>query len=150
MIAKQKWWISMSVAVLAALAMITGKTALSQDEPGESEQHEPGTFTVDGDNVDEATFRGYEAYGRACAACHGPDGVGSSFAPSLVQAAERRTFEEFQRTVVEGQELQPGMVMPSFADDQYVMEHVGEIYSYMKARAEGGLGRGRPGIIAED
>lgn len=140
----------MSVAVLAVLAVITGKTAFSQDEQAVSEEHEPGTYTVEGDNVDEATFRGYEAYGRVCMACHGPDGVGSSFAPSLVQAAERRTFEEFQQTVVEGLDFQPGLVMPSFADDPYVMEHVGEIYSYLKARAEGDLGRGRPGIIKEE
>jgi mono/diheme cytochrome c family protein len=41
---------------------------------------------------------GWEVYTGTCMACHGPDGLGSSFAPSLVRAAERRTFEQFAQT----------------------------------------------------
>lgn len=135
---------------VALLAVMVSGASLSDDDQDESPQHEPGSYTVVDGEVDEPTFRGYEAYSRSCAACHGPDGVGSSFAPSLVRAAERRTYEEFARTVTEGQEIQPGQVMPSFADDAYVMEHLPYIYSYMKARADGELGRGRPRIIEDE
>ncbi|MDN3523385.1 c-type cytochrome [Halomonas ramblicola] len=107
----------------------------------------PGAFVVEDGRVDPATYEGYITYTRACMACHGPDGLGSSFAPSLIRAAERRTWSDFAGTIASGREVQPGRVMPSFADDPYVMSNVENIYSYMRARGEGGLGRGRPKII---
>ncbi len=107
----------------------------------------PGAFVVEDGRVDPATYEGYITYTRACMACHGPDGLGSSFAPSLIRAAERRTWADFAGTIASGREVQPGRVMPSFADDPYVMSNVENIYSYMRARGEGGLGRGRPEII---
>ncbi len=133
----------MGLAVTCALLLTTGKPVISDDGDGPR-------YRVENGKVDDNIFRGYQAYTRACMACHGPDGVGSSFAPSLLRAAERRTFAEFARTVTEGQEIQPGQVMPSFADDAYVMEHVSDIYTYLKARSAGDVGRGRPQRIEED
>ncbi|MFV8836609.1 cytochrome c [Aquisalimonas sp.] len=144
-----KLWMGLGVGAVASVAIAFGPTSAS-GSGADSGVHEPGVYTVEDGKVDELTFRGYEAYARSCAACHGPDGVGSSFAPSLVRAAERRGYDEFSRTVAEGMEVQPGQVMPSFADDPYVMEHLGHIYSYLKARADGEVGRGRPQVIEEE
>ncbi|GGY06163.1 hypothetical protein GCM10007160_37210 [Litchfieldella qijiaojingensis] len=110
----------------------------------------PGDYTIIDGKVDQGTYDGYIAFTRNCMACHGPDGVGSTFAPSLVKAAERRSFAEFARTIAGGRDIQPGRVMPSFADDQYVLSNIENIYSYMKARAAGDLGRGRPKVIEEE
>lgn len=107
----------------------------------------PGAFVVEDGKVDPDTYEGYITYTRVCMACHGPDGLGSSFAPNLVRAAERRGWADFAGTIAAGREVQPGQVMPSFADDPYVMGNIGKIYSYLRARGEGGLGRGRPRII---
>lgn len=147
-------WLAVATATLLA-----GTVGLSQgghndhDDNGDPDDQDlgaPGVYRVIDGNVDEGTFQGYETYSRSCMACHGADGLGSSFAPSLLRAAERRTWEEFSRTVAEGQEIQPGQVMPSFADDPYVMQNLADVYSYLKARADGELGRGRPGIIEDD
>ncbi|MCC5808742.1 MAG: c-type cytochrome [Ectothiorhodospiraceae bacterium] len=138
---KQKQAAVVCAVAALALFMLAGKIAISNEEP---------RYRVEDGKVDDNIFRGYQAYTRACMACHGPDGVGSSFAPSLLRAAERRTFAEFARTVAEGQEIQPGQVMPSFSDDAFVMEHVSDIYTYLSARAAGDLGRGRPQRIEED
>ena len=45
----------------------------------------PGKFyrIVDG-KVDPRTYNGYRRYHAVCNHCHGPDGMGSSFGPSLV------------------------------------------------------------------
>lgn len=110
----------------------------------------PGDYTVVDGKVDQGTYDGYIAYTRSCMACHGPDGMGSSFAPSLIQIVERRNFGEFSQTVASGMDIQPGKVMPSFADDEYVLSNIENIYSYMKARAAGELGRGRPKVIEEE
>ncbi|MDI5890264.1 c-type cytochrome [Halomonas rhizosphaerae] len=120
------------------------ETASAKPEAG------PGNYTVIDGKVDQGTYDGYIAYTRSCMACHGPDGLGSSFAPSLIQAAERRNFGEFSNTIVSGLELQPGRVMPSFADDEYVLSNIENIYSYMKARGAGDLDRGRPRVIEEE
>jgi mono/diheme cytochrome c family protein len=111
------------------------------------EDSNPPTYTVIEGKADPATANGYMIYTAKCMACHGPDGLGSSFAPSLVQAAERRTFAQFTETVRNGRSLQPGRVMPAFGNDQQVMAQVDDIWRYLTARAEGALGRGRPEVL---
>lgn len=133
------WFIS-----LLGLVLPTAALAEDADEP---RRYLPGDYVVEDGKVDPNTYEGYIVYTRACMACHGPDGLGSSFAPSLIRAAERRGWAEFAGTVATGREVQPGQVMPSFADDPYVMRNIPNIFSYMRARGEGGLGRGRPRII---
>jgi mono/diheme cytochrome c family protein len=128
-----------------ALAMTLLVTPLIGQEAEDEENK--FDYTVVDDRVDESTLMGFSVYTGTCAACHGPDGMGSSVAPSLIRAAERRTFEQFAQTVAEGRSLLPGMVMPSFAGDMRVMTHLQDIWNYLGARAEGGLGRGRPQLL---
>ncbi len=40
---------------------------------------------VDG-KVDKGTYNGYRRYHASCHTCHGPDGLGSSYAPNLVNS----------------------------------------------------------------
>jgi mono/diheme cytochrome c family protein len=132
-----------------ALSAMSALTPLVGQETANDEESKFDYTVIDG-RVDESTMRGFMIYTGTCMACHGPDGLGSAFAPSLVRAAERRTFEDFARSIIQGIEIQPGQVMPSFADDMRVMSHVGDIWNYLGARAEGGLGRGRPQLIEYD
>jgi mono/diheme cytochrome c family protein len=131
-----------------ALTMALLVTPLIGQE-AEDEQENKFDYTVVDDRVDESTLMGFSVYTGTCAACHGPDGMGSAVAPSLIRAAQRRTFEQFAQTVAEGRSLLPGMVMPSFAEDMRVMTHLQDVWNYLGARAEGGLGRGRPQLLEE-
>jgi len=149
----QRWLEALGTLGIVCLAAggVTAQAAGNSDEKSASPPRAgPGDYTVIDGKVDQGTYDGYIAYTRSCMACHGPDGLGSSFAPSLIQAAERRNFGEFSHIVASGLELQPGMVMPSFADDEYVLSNIENIYSYMKARGAGGLGRGRPKVVEEE
>lgn len=130
-----------------ALALSTFCAIAPLAENGEESKFD---YTVIDGRVDESTLMGFTVYTGSCMPCHGPDGLGSSFAPSLVRAAERRTFDDFARSIIMGRDFLPGQVMPSFADDFRVMSHVQDIWNYLGARAEGGLGRGRPQLIEED
>lgn len=87
------------------------------------------------------TINGYRRYNSACDHCHGPDGVGSTFAPSLVN----RTFDigTFRRVVLGGQ-ASGDSVMKGFANDPNIAPYVDDIFAYLQARAAGALGRGRP------
>ncbi|MCT7377893.1 c-type cytochrome [Chelativorans salis] len=115
--------------------------------PGASSQEEPaaGKFyrVVDG-KADARTYNGFRRYHAGCSHCHGPDGVGSTFASSLVDRP--LDIETFRRVVREGQS-NGASVMKGFADDPNFAPYVDDIYAYLQARADGALGRGRPGRL---
>lgn len=90
-----------------------------------------------------AILNGYRRYNSACNHCHGPDGVGSTFAPALIERP--LPFARFEEIVQHGS-ARGVSVMRGFADDPNVAPHVRDIYLYLHARADGRVGRGRPAL----
>lgn len=95
---------------------------------------------VDG-KVDAHTYEGYRRYHAGCNHCHGQDGLGSTFAPSLVDRLP--DLDTFRRIVREGA-TNGTAVMKGFAEDPNVAPYVDAIYAYLQARADHALGIGRP------
>ena len=91
--------------------------------------------------VDARTYNGFKRYHAGCNHCHGPDGMGSSFGPSLVDHLPE--IEAFRRVDRDGTSS-GAAVMTGFAGDPDVARYVDDIYTYLQARADGALGRGRP------
>jgi mono/diheme cytochrome c family protein len=87
----------------------------------------------------QSLLTGYKRYNATCGHCHGPDGVGGSFAPSLVSRAS--DLASFRAVVADG----IGSKMPGYRDDPNVAPYIDDIQRYLQARAEGRIGRGRPG-----
>ena len=90
---------------------------------------------------------GYLRYGANCLQCHGPDGMGSSYAPSLVDLPKSMTYMQFFATVAQEKKnvsASSDLVMPTFGQNKNVMCYIDAIYVYLRARADGALGRGRP------
>jgi mono/diheme cytochrome c family protein len=100
---------------------------------------------VDG-KVDARTYNGFRRYHAGCNHCHGPDGIGSTFGPSLVDRPA--DAGAFRRVVLEGR-VSATSAMQGFAADPNVAPYVEDIYAYLQARADGKLGRGRPVRIDE-
>lgn len=101
---------------------------------------------VDG-KVDFGTYNGFRRYHSSCHVCHGPDGLGSSYAPPLIESIPQIGYEGFLEAVVNGIKnvnASEQSVMPSFGEAPDVMNYIDDIYSYLKARADGAIGRGRP------
>src|SRR5579864_5641817 len=74
-------------------------------------------YKVENGRIDINTFHGYLFYGEACLRCHGPDGAGSSYAPSLVDSLKQMTEHQFKDVVINGrQNVNTGSenVMPAF------------------------------------
>ena len=102
--------------------------------------------------VDWATWQGFRRYHDACHVCHGPNALGSSFAPSLGDSLKTMDYETFYGTVVGGRIADRGgtkYVMPAFGEDRNIMCYLDDIYTYIKARSlnmeeKGGLPAGRP------
>jgi mono/diheme cytochrome c family protein len=95
---------------------------------------------IDG-KVDAQTFNGFRRYHAGCNHCHGQDGAGSTFAPSLVVMPAG--IDAFRRVVKEGR-TNGSSVMKGFGDDPNIAPYIDDIYAYLQARADGMLGPGRP------
>ena len=93
--------------------------------------------------VDKATYIGWRTFNAFCARCHGQDGVGSSFAPSLVQRLKEIDEGRFMNHVVNGYKGEMG-VMPAWKNNPNVTPHLTEIYAYLKARSDDVLPMGQP------
>ncbi|WP_312367138.1 c-type cytochrome, methanol metabolism-related [Ensifer sp.] len=103
-------------------------------------------FQDDG-TVDWYTFSGYRRYHSDCHVCHGPDGVGSSYAPALATSLKNLDYPNFLAIVAEGRKSVVGgkeVVMPAFGNNKNVYCYLDDIYVYLRARAVGAAPRGRP------
>ena len=125
------------------------KAAAVKDDDGKySDADGTPTFKIQDDGtVDWYTFSGYRRYNSACNVCHGPDGVGSSYAPALADTLKNMDYGTFLSIVAEGRKNVGGgkeNVMPAFGDNKNVYCYLDDIYVYLRARAVGDLPRGRP------
>jgi len=106
------------------------------------------TYNVQPDGtVDWYTYSGFRRYHSECHVCHGPDGLGSTYAPALVESLKHMDFYDFSDVVINGRKVvnsAKDSVMPSFGTNVNVACYLEDIYAYLKARSDGALGRGRP------
>ncbi|KMO34383.1 cytochrome C [Methylobacterium aquaticum] len=105
-------------------------------------------ITDNGKKVDWYTYSGYRRYHAECHVCHGPDGMGSTYAPALKDSLKYLSYEEFVGIVVGGKQdvnSSTQKVMPAFGDNKNVTCYMDDLYVYLKARAAGAMGRIRPG-----
>lgn len=101
------------------------------------------TYKISKDGtVDWGTYEGFKRYHSECHTCHGPNGLGSTFAPALADSLKRLSYQEFIQTVSSGRTF-ADRVMPAFATNPNVMCYVDDLYTYLKARADGALPAGR-------
>jgi methanol metabolism-related c-type cytochrome len=106
----------------------------------------PYKIQADG-TADWATYDGYRRFNSICETCHGFDGEGSSFGPRLVDSLKRISYDQFVSIVANGKKdvnAAQNLVMPALGADPNVMCYIDDIYTYLRARADGKLGRGRP------
>lgn len=147
--------------LISAVAGAAGTSAATENRPVEgdgpaaykengryfTEDGVPTYFVAEDGTVDWATFSGFRRYHSECHVCHGPDGMGSTYAPPLKDTVKRLDYYDFVYTISNGiQEVNAAktLVMPSFGHNKNVMCYVDDIYVYLMARADGAVDRGRP------
>jgi methanol metabolism-related c-type cytochrome len=147
---------SLACSALSAAAILSLPWVARADDPT------PASST-DGKNVDKAgnptfkigkdgkvdwyTYIGFLRYGANCLQCHGEDGLGSSYAPNLVDALKSLDYTQFMTIVAGGKKdvnASSDLVMPALGTNKNVMCNIDAIYTYLRARSDGALGRGRP------
>lgn len=132
---------------LAALATIA-VTAVLLAHPTVVAAQDEKPYKVSEDGVvDWATFSGYRRYHSECHVCHGPDALGSTFAPPLADSMKDLGYDGYLEVVVNGRKNTGAgqeKVMPAFGENLNVMCFVDDIYAYLMARADEAIPRGRP------
>lgn len=153
----------------AALLAVLGATGAAADETALP-------YRVEDGKVDRSTFLGWRVFHSTCHGCHGVDATGTTVAPDLVERIKYLDEQAFTtkvltryRIVVGGTEARAEggvglrgalideimrrergeLIMPAWEGDPNVKPHVLDIYAYLRARADGALGPGRPEQLAE-
>ena len=123
-------------------------TAVKSDDGKWTDKDGNPTFKVDQDGtVDWYSYVGFNRYSSECLRCHGPDGMGSSYAPALSASMKRLSYTDFYAVVAGGKKdvsASQNLVMPANGENKNVMCFIDAIYSYLRARADDAIGRGRP------
>ena len=102
--------------------------------------------TADG-SVDWYTYSGYRRYHSECHVCHGPDGMGSTYAPALKDSVKNMSYGDFLGVVASGRKnisTAQENVMPAFGDNPNVACYMDDLYIYLRARSNDAVGRVRP------
>jgi mono/diheme cytochrome c family protein len=97
------------------------------------------------DTVEVSLYKAWQQYMLQCARCHGEDGQGTTFAPSLLVALRPDghvpTQEEFVAILTKGREDKG---MPSAGQMGVDSVYWDGLYRYLKGRSEGRYHGGRP------
>jgi methanol metabolism-related c-type cytochrome len=132
-----------------ALADGSGDPTAVKDENGKYFDKDGNpTYKIQADGtVDWYTYSGFRRYHSECHVCHGPDGMGSSYAPALAFSLKTLSYNDFLGAVAAGKKevnTAQDLVMPAFGLDKNVMCYIDDIYIYLRARANDAVPRGRP------
>lgn len=132
-----------------ALADGSGDPAAVKNEDGKYYDKDGNpTYKIGADGtVDWYTYSGYRRYHSECHVCHGPDGMGSSYAPALKDSLKTLSYGDFLGVVASGRKnvtTATENVMPAFGDNPNVACYMDDIYVYLRARANDAVGRVRP------
>lgn len=131
------------VAAFAATALLPATSGATAQQGGQTAPIAAASAAPVVDNTGWTAFSGWKRYHGNCATCHGPDGLGGTFAPSLVESLKTLDHDQFLNTVVNGKKGN-NLTMPAFGVDPNVMCYVEDIYTYLKLRSDGKMERGRP------
>jgi len=128
---RQRPWLPLVFVISLALA----DSAAAQDA------RDAKLYRILDGKVDARTYNGFRRFHAGCNHCHGQDGLGSTFGPSLVDRLP--DLDAFRRIVRDGTGSGTA-VMKGFANDPNVAPYIDDIYAYLQARHDGVLDRGRP------
>ena len=123
-------------------------TAVKQEDGKYLDKEGDPTYKIQADGtVDWYTYSGYRRYHSECHVCHGPDGMGSTYAPALKDSLKTMSYGDFLGIVAAGRKnvsSSQESVMPAFGSNQNVACYMDDLYVYLRARANEAWGRQRP------
>ncbi len=149
MLLRRIWFVGAAMILVAsggiAVAEAPGDPAAVKSEDGKYLDKEGNpTFKVAAvGTVDWYTYSGYRRYHSECHVCHGPDGLGSTYAPALAESLKNMSYGDFMGVVASGRQ-NGNSVMPALGDNPNVACYMDDLYVYLRARSNDAVGRVRP------
>ena len=147
-------WLVTAAVLLAATGGIASAeapgdpTAVKSEDGKYLDKDGNPTYKVTADGtVDWYTYSGYRRYHSECHVCHGPDGMGSSYAPALKDSLKTMDYADFLGVVASGRKnisTSQENVMPAFGDNPNVACYMDDLYIYLRARSNDAVARVRP------
>lgn len=130
----------MNRVFICSMTVLMASIAVPATALSDSSSDKPLYVVAEGYKVDIDTLQGFRTWrAAACDRCHGPNQEGM-VGPSLIESLKVLTPEQFRTTVLEGR-LQKGM--PSFGENKRVVEHIDQLYAYLKGRSDGAITRAK-------
>ena len=122
-------------AVVCFLAVLSwaGATAPLRAAP-------PAQAAAPASDIYTDVYNGWKWWHVYCYRCHGTDALGTSTAPSLIEANEKMPRAQFIRIVREGVKDKGMQAWDKLLD----AKQMGQLYVYVRARADKVLPPGRP------
>lgn len=157
---------SLSVMALVTLVQAADKPVIEQKP-----------YRIVNGKVDDSTYRGWRIYHSSCHTCHGVDGTGTQVAPSLVERMRDLSAKDFTVKVLTSYRIvldsdsawaddstairdaivaevlrreRGELAMPAWEGNPKVHPHLLDLYAYLKARADGALGPGKPQRLSNE
>lgn len=137
-------------SLLLFLLAVGGANASASDQapadaaPAATVACPEGAQAAEACTVDKDTYFGWRTYAANCQVCHGGSGLGSTFAPNLLDRLNNTVdHARFMFVLENGYTGQVG-AMPAWKSKQDVMKNADNLYRYLHARAAGQLPPGRP------
>ena len=148
--------ISVALVISAGAYAVTDGSgdpaAVKSDDGKWTDKDGNPTFKIQPDGtVDWYTKAGFLRYSSECLRCHGPDGMGSTYAPALIESMKHLSYTDFYGIVAGGKKdisASQELVMPANGTNKNVMCYIDAIYVYLRARGDDAIGRGRPDKVA--
>lgn len=148
-------FVALALAIAGALGGGTARAdgsgdpaAVKQEDGKYLDKEGDPTYKIQADGtVDWYTYSGYRRYHSECHVCHGPDGMGSTYAPALKDSLKTMSYGDFLGVVAAGRKNVTSSqenVMPAFGSNQNVACYMDDLYVYLRARANDAIGRVRP------
>ncbi|MGY2807903.1 methanol metabolism-related c-type cytochrome [Bradyrhizobium sp. USDA 4506] len=153
MLLRKIWFVTAAIFVVAMGGVASAEdvgdpTAVKNEDGKYLDKDGNPTFKVTSDGtVDWYTYSGYRRYHSECHVCHGPDGMGSTYAPALKDSLKTMSYPDFMGVVASGRKnvsTAQENVMPAFGDNPNVACYMDDLYVYLRARANDAVGRVRP------
>lgn len=123
----------------SAVALLVAMSAAAAGQAPASAKASTGGPAAASDTYRDV-YQGWKWWHVYCYRCHGVDALGTTTAPNLIDPTEKITRAEFLRVVRTGVPKTAMQAWNKLLDDK----QVGQVYLYVRARADKVLPPGRP------
>jgi len=138
------------LGLLSTTALLSAQTEAGGPATAADSGYFRAYHSVPRDTVSPVVYDGWKQFMLNCARCHGDYGVGTSFAPALVESVKPNgtipTVELFIQTVCAGR---TDKGMPAWCALGLDISAMQTMHAYLVERASGKVGLGRPAVRAD-